>query len=163
METRKQVRFAFAIGLCLIACNKDDEPTPRDLILGKWTVSNLDTEVKVGNSSLLDYLKSEGMTASEAVLYANQVTGSLEYLESTTIEFKDNGTYTSANVPSSNPGQWELSADGKQLTTDKSKAAEVVFTIVSLTKSKMELTSSLDSEDYGPDPFTFHMSMTLTK
>jgi hypothetical protein len=155
--------LALALILFAAGCNKDEDPKPTDFILGKWGITDVTVDVKVGTQTLVEYLVANfGMTTADAQLFANQFTNTIEIENSGEIEFKADGTYTAVADSDTSNGKWELTADGKTLTTDKGTIDEAVFTVVSHTSTKINLATEFTDDESG-SPFTIKLSMELTR
>jgi hypothetical protein len=154
--------FFLAFVLLLAGCGKDDDPNPNDFIIGTWTVSDVTVDMKVGTKTLVEYFVSMGLSQTEAQLLASQFSDGFEGDFSGEIEFKKDGTYTSKDGSDTNTGKWELSSDGKTLTTDKGTADEMVLTVASHTATKMNLTSEFTEEESG-ETLKITMDIEMTK
>jgi Lipocalin-like domain len=151
--------------LFFASCDKEEDPTPRDLVIGNWTVSKITATITVGGQSLVAYFKSLGLSDADAQEYADEFEDSFQDTASGKIEFKADGTYKSSDSSGGDvsTGKWELSADGKTLTTDKGTADETVLNVSTLTATKMNLNAIIEDEDVGADTFTINLVMELTK
>ncbi len=151
--------------LFLAGCDKQSDPTPRDLVVGSWTVSKITATITVGGQSLVAYFKSLGLSDADAQQYADEFEDSFQETASGKIEFKADGTYKSSDSAGGDvsTGKWELSSDGKILTTDKGTADETVLNVSTLTANKMNLNATIEDEDVGADTFTIKLDMELTK
>jgi hypothetical protein len=143
------------------SCDKESDPTPKDLIVGNWTVTTFDVDIKVGSLSLFDFLKSFGYTDAEAQLEVSQLENSME-INGQSFNIKSDGTYSTTSQGVTENGTWELSSDGKTFTVDKGTAEAIVFTVTSLTSSNLNLTASQNVTDSG-FTLTFLIDMKMTK
>jgi hypothetical protein len=152
MKVFQRLSFLFLSVACVLAlnsCNKDDDPTPNDLIIGTWKVTNLDATITVNGLTFYNYLISQGLSASEAQLLSDQATAEYEDTGSGNIEIIKGGTYKTTDSGNVDTGTWELTADGKTLTLDKGTVDEGVFTVTTLTSSKMSLSGDTETNDGG--------------
>lgn len=149
--------------LILANCKKDSDPIPMpiDLIIGNWTVSTFNLTIKVGTQSFVDYLIAQGMTASDAQIYAAEITS--DYGPGPeNINIKKGGMYSYTSQGSTDTGTWELTADGKTLTLDKGTAAELDFTVTTLSSTNLNLNGNLTDSDSGVT-ITLQYELGLTK
>jgi Lipocalin-like domain len=148
--------------LTLSNCDKDEDPTPNDLILGTWTVTSLDATITVDNLSYVAYLKNLGFSDSEAQLLAEEFNDMLEESTYGKLEIKKGGTYSATDDPGSiDSGTWELSGDGKKLTMDKGTSDEYVYDVTMLTASK--LTLFVNESDFNGSNIDIELEIELTK
>ncbi|MEK6780764.1 MAG: hypothetical protein AABY93_03610 [Bacteroidota bacterium] len=159
----KALKYLTLLGflLFLANCSKDDDPTPSDMIVGNWTISTVDLTIKVGSQSLVDYLIAQGLTSSEAQLYATQISDDFKDTAGN-LDIKKGGTYSTTSGGYTDTGTWELTSDGKTLTLDKGTADESVFTVTALSSTNLNLTGDLTDTDSGLT-LTMHLEIALTK
>jgi hypothetical protein len=96
MKTRINVLFPVFIGILLIfgSCQKKDEITMIDRVAGKWTVSDIQFELSVGDMSLAEYLeKAYGLTEEEALAAEESNENDFRDAWMGTMEFRADGNY----------------------------------------------------------------------
>jgi len=152
---------AISIVLFFGSCSKDNDPGSADLIVGNWTISTVNITMKVGDKSLVDYLVSQGLAQADAESFAAQLSDGYGSADGT-IEIKKGGTYSSTSSGVTDTGTWELTSDGKTLTLDKGTADAFVFTVTTLTSSKLNLSGDQSATDSGLT-LTVHLDIALTK
>ena len=140
-------------------CSKDSDPTPSDIIVGTWAFSTINATITVGTQSLVAYFKSQGLSEADAQLYADQLVNSYKGDISGTLEIKKGGTWSSTDDQGNiSTGKWELTSDGKTLTLDKGAVGESIFTITTLTSSKLIISSDVSDTDSG---ITFNVNLQI--
>lgn len=165
MKVFKRLSFLFISVACVLAlnsCNKDEDPTPNDLIIGTWKVTNIDATITVNGLTLYNYLISQGFSASEAQLASDQAAAEFEDIGSGNVEIIKGGTYKATDSGDVSTGTWELTADGKTLTLDKGTVDEQKYTVTSLTSSKLSLSADLESNT-GAFIMKFALKIDMTK
>lgn len=151
-------------------CNKDeeDEIATSDII-GKWTISSVSFDIKLGEVSLIDYLIDQyGFTEEEADLYRDLIDSELDSEFEGTIEFKSNQTFVIDIGGESDTGTWELSADKKTLTLDEGTEDETIAEVKTLTSSQLHLLFTTNEyfdfdEDGTDDVMSVVVDMQLVK
>jgi hypothetical protein len=148
----------------LFSCNNDDEdPSPAELIIGKWTISDTQMDLMFNDKSLVQYLVEElNLTQVEAATFNNLLKEALlEFFEGT-IEFKQDKSFVINIGGDTDYGTYILSADGKSLTFDAGTNDETVADIVLLDSSTLiiEMTQHAE-EDLDEDGVMEHLIMKL--
>lgn len=171
---KKTYLMAFALmGLTVFSsCDKDDEKTSENKLLGTWTVTEADLDIEVNDMPLLDYLVDYlDLSEEEAVIYAAAFESIYSDFatDGLKITFNSNNTYT-GEMPGEAPqnGTYSLSADGKTLTLDGGTEDESQVSIISLTSTTLEVKQEEEGEeDFDEDgedeSLKIKVEMTLTK
>jgi len=161
----------FCLIMCMfVSCNNDDEePSPADLLVGKWTISSTTMDLAFDNKNLVQYLVDElGLSQLEATAFNDMLEDALLEFFVGTIDFKQDHTYTINMGGETDSGTWSLSADGQTLTLDADTIDETEAMIISLNSSTLaiEMTQHAE-EDLDEDGITeqliMKISMTLNK
>ena len=165
--------ITFLIGLT--ACNKEDDGddgnlTTRELLIGTWSVTDFDLNVRVGSQTLIEYLIGvEGLSPSEAADLNAAFEAFLESEVTGTLTFRSDNTYVSNFGEGSTSGTWNLSSDEKTLTL-KEGTDTIVIIIDSISATTWRASISESSpEDLDDDPQTpdvlisIEIVLTLTK
>ena len=168
--------FVIAILAGIISCNNDDDDddgnlTTRELLIGTWSVSDFDLNIRVGNRTLIDYLvEVEGFSPDDAAAQVEFLEAILATELTGTITFRSDNTYVSNFGEGSTSGTWSLSGDEKTLTLTEEGTDNIVMAIISITSTTFRATISESSaEDLDDDPLTpdviisLEILLTLTK
>lgn len=117
------------------ACNKDEELTPEELLIGTWAFS--DIEVFAAGMKIPESLYSQFLGSEYLELFS----------ENTIAKFKPDDTYIlSTSGEREIIGTWVLSDDAKALTIDTGDADTIVFHVEALTKNSTVLTYSQEGD-----------------
>ncbi len=129
-------------GLILSSCKKESKPG--DNLVGTWTVNSANFTAMVGNMPLDQYLINVANLPASAIPFVTQTLNQMvDKSLSGTIQINSDNTYTSTLGGSSDSGTWSLSADGKTLNIISSTKSSILFNIVDLTATKMDLSTSI--------------------
>jgi hypothetical protein len=156
--------------LLLTGCNKDEEDEiTTSNIIGKWTISAVTFDIKIGEVSLIDYLIDQlGLTEEEADLYRSLIDSELDSEFEGTIEFKSNQTFNIDIGGESDTGTWELSSDNKTLILDEGTEDETIAEVKILTSTQLHLVFTTNEyldfdEDGTEDVMSVVVDMQLVK
>lgn len=160
--------FVLVTGLLLSSCKKSST-SPKDNLIGTWTVGTTTYTAMVGSMTLADYFSTVlQLPPAQAALINTLFNTSLQQAFTGTIQVKSDNTYTSTLGGKNDSGTWSLSADGKTLTVTSSTQAPVTFDIIELTSNKLHvnLTDNLNEDLTGsgtPVAIVVKVDMTLNK
>lgn len=141
-----KTRFIYLIVLSLIFvlltsnCNNENDISETyNLVCGKWSVTNIQFEVMIGDQSFVDFLMDTyGFTEEEAL---NELEGTENaYRESWTgtMNFKEDGNYEFDIGGNNYSGAWALSDDEKTIHVLLIRQY-MNFNIISLDEKMMKL------------------------
>lgn len=169
MSIFRNTLFIVLTGILLISCEKDEDEGRENDLVGTWNSGASTFNTMVGDKTLSQYFIDDmGMTTTDAQLYSNLFTVTLQQSFTGTLTFNSNNTYTSNFGGQADSGTWSLSADGKELTIDSSTGDPMVLTIERLTANELKVhwteTESEDiNDDTIPETIRIDMNMTFTK
>jgi hypothetical protein len=168
MKTLKHFRLSLLafLSITLIAvtsCEKEDENLITASIVGEWTTQSTNVDITVNGISLLNYLIDMGLPADQAQAMVTLFSADMDF--PTSIEFKEDGTYTVTMSDSpSESGTWSQSEDKKTLTMDAGTEDEMELTIKVLNDTTLEVeaieTETSDMDEDGTDD-TMEIKMNL--
>ena len=171
----KNPRIHSNLLLCLLlifglsSCNDDDddnsngdELSTAELLVGTWTVTDIDIEAFVGSQTLVEYLVDvEGLSELEAQIAFDLFVDSLEPELTGSLTINADNTYESDFEGGSDTGTWTLSPDDTTLTLLEGTDT-IVITINSISESTWDATIGdtflLDLDD---DPGTPDVEVTV--
>ncbi len=136
MKTYKKFAglLLFLLPVLFLSCNEDDEPTPEELLIGTWTLSDQDIEIFI-NGELVPAVLLEQFGVDTDTLQA--------FPDNTTVEFKSDKSYiVTAPDEGEGSGTWVLSSDGKQLTIDAADSDPLIFQVETLTSTNANIVYS---------------------
>ena len=145
-----------AVTVTLSACQDDEEPNRRDMLIGTWEIQSgelFDYSLTVSGIPLTRSAV-QGLVAFDEDLA--QVDQALEdgadilFPSGTTIAFNDDNTYLVDDQSDVTNGSWTLSEDDQTITVQSETAigtSELNFTIESLTDQQINLLLVLDRDD----------------
>ena len=148
----------------LAACSKKDEK-PADLIVGNWSVSNVD--ISINGQSLTDYLVGTGFVSQES---ADSINTSFQQNFKGTVNFKSDNTVTFNIGDAPSGGTWSINSAGDKVTiTPDDGSSPMDFDIISLDSKNLHIKFSTEmSDDTNGDgtpdvTITLDVDMKLTK
>lgn len=132
--TKKPAWFLlFFLPVLFQACNKDEELTPKEMLIGAWTFSDQQIEVFADGMQVPESIYSQFLGPEDLELFP----------ENTIVEFKPDNTFMiSAPDKGEGTGTWALSDDAKSLTIDTGDTDAIVFHVETLTNNSAVLTYS---------------------
>jgi hypothetical protein len=149
----------------LAGCNNDDEePAEENLIVGFWTVDDIEiSSVSVGELAMVDFFSTVGgMTAEEAAIAYTLLESMIKASITGTIDIREDFTYTSVLGGETTVGTWSQSTDGKTFTIYDDTLDEFVATVNNLTKSMGNITFVYDTyQDIDMEPQTPDVLLTV--
>lgn len=166
--------FLLAVSaVAFTACEKesDEDKDEAVSIVGVWTIQSVSIDVLIAGKTPYEYLLDLGLPADLAQETADEMMLDIEKMEDMTgtLELKEDGTYVaefSNDDPDSddNTGPWELSADGKTLTIDKGSDDEMMFEVLSLTKTSLNIKMvRVEEMEESTDTMEMTMAMYFTR
>lgn len=159
--------FVFITALLLTSCKKEKDDI-RDNLVGKWNSGTSTFKTKVGDKTLLQYFTDQGMTASDAQVYAGLINLSLQQAFAGSITFNSDNTYTANLGSQADSGIWSIDDSGKKLTIDSATDPAITMDIVSLSSNELKLhiadTASEDlNNDNVPENISVDAELTFTR
>lgn len=145
----------------LLSCSKDDDnsgPSPDELIIGNWNVSELYLNDGVvtqmdPDTTIMGTFTAQGSNLDGTVSFAQDSTYTSQgsYDIAITFDIPGYGTFTDNFSESElfGNGAWIITNNGTKLGTSPDMDMPVEFTIVELTANKLHLQSKL--EEIEPD------------
>lgn len=139
------------IGLIVSSCKK--EPNPVDNLVGTWTVNNATYTAMVGNMTFAQYEADVVHLPPQIISTVTQaLTQMVDKSISGTIMIKSDNTFTSTLGGNSDSGTWSLSPNNKTLDIISSTKSPMVFNIIDLSATKMDLSTLINySADLNND------------
>jgi hypothetical protein len=154
--------FIILTGLLMVSCDKDEDP--EDELVGTWTSETSTFSAMVNDVTMAQYFTDVlGLTASDAQIYANLFSATLQQNFTGTITFMADKTYTSSFGGRTESGTWNMSADGQTLTIDPTSDEPSELEIVKLTSDELELHwTEITSEDLDEDDIDETITIDIT-
>ncbi len=174
MKTENNSHLILIILLCLtfIGCNKEEDPTVQDMLVGTWTIESVSIEILIDGIPLSQYCKDVlGLSDAETeqVVDANYTpiedhySGTMEFISDGTYEFKlDGGTATE-------DGEWVMHPlNDEAISISYRSGAYNTYNITTLNETDFviyfEETSRFDVDgDKLRDDVTYKLEISLVK
>ena len=157
--------------LVLFGCDKDDEPSVKDKIVGEWTIESASAAITVKGMTLKQfYIDVAGLSEAEAQEYVDLFNQSIEDHWSGTMEFKSDGTYDFMldGGTTAETGDWVMHPKNDQaISISYASGVYTTFNIATLTDTDFVINFEqlsrfdVDGDKYRDDVlYEFEISMT---
>lgn len=113
-----------------VACGSKD---PKKLIVKKWKIDT--EELKKTMKAEIEKMKKE--KPEEAKMAEGMLEMGMNLFSSMTMEFKADGTFETIAMGQTQKGKWEISSDGKTLSTTEEGKEKKSINLKEITTSKM--------------------------
>lgn len=154
---------ALAIILLTSGCGNDD-PKPQSLLVGTWSITDVDSEFTMGGLSIVDYLVTQGFDLEIAQYYSGELMAEITPVDLRgTVEFKADGSYSANDGSSTSTGTWQISDNQQTLTLDQGTADEATMQVKVLTSTNLELELAVEESVQMPVVLKFSALMKFAR
>ncbi len=145
--------MAISASLVFTGCEKDEDEdvvtVNQEDILGKWTTSDFNIDLKIGDVSYMDYMTSMGVPAEQVQGLIDMMEASFAGFGVAELDFSADGVVTiTPNGFDPEDTVWALSNDGKVLTMYEGEDLET-YEVATLTENSLVIKLVVNETEEG--------------